>query len=201
MKVTNLYFSSVVFLFLLITFIQLAMLWWIKEFLLRRKRLNAGVILPRFSKILFDVRTSQEERVTVLDRTIWMVRWCDGKGFFCVFWEFCLSRLGGTCEQPIRFEGSEGLLCFKAWAAGSWRKPMFVNWYWRLGNATHHVRGCSTSDNSTSASWPKSNLAEVEIGRTRKKKLADVEIGRTRKKKSWPKSKLAEVDRAHHVLH
>ena len=32
--------------------------------------------------------------------------------------------------------------------------------------------------------WPKSKLAEVEIGRSRKKK------------KSWPKSKLAEVDRA-----
>ena len=46
-------------------------------------------------------------------------------------------------------------------------------------------RGCSTSANSTSASWPKSKLAEVEIGRSR--------IGRTRKK-SWPKSKVAEVD-------
>ena len=43
------------------------------------------------------------------------------------------------------------------------------------------------SQNSTSKNWPKSKLAEVEIGRSR--------IGRTRKK-SWPKSKLAEVDRA-----
>ena len=39
------------------------------------------------------------------------------------------------------------------------------------------------SKNSTFKNWPKSKLAEVEIGRTREKK-------------SWPKSKLAEVDRA-----
>ena len=38
------------------------------------------------------------------------------------------------------------------------------------------------SKNSTLKNWPKSKLAEVEIGRTRKK--------------SWPKTKLAEVDRA-----
>ena len=31
-----------------------------------------------------------------------------------------------------------------------------------------------------SRNWPKSKLAEVEIGRTRKKKLAEVEIGRSR---------------------
>ena len=36
-----------------------------------------------------------------------------------------------------------------------------------------------------SRNWPKSKLAEGEIGRSRKKKLAEVEIGRTRKKKSW----------------
>ena len=39
--------------------------------------------------------------------------------------------------------------------------------------------------------WPKSKLAEVEIGPSRnwpKLKLAEVE------KKNWPKSKLAEVD-------
>ena len=43
------------------------------------------------------------------------------------------------------------------------------------------------SNDSTSRNWPKSKLAEMEIGRSR--------IGRTRKK-SWLKSKLAEVDRA-----
>ena len=60
--------------------------------------------------------------------------------------------------------------------------------------------------------WPKSKLAEVEIGRSRnwpKSKLAEIEIGRSRnwpksnwpnsKKKAgrsrnWPKSKLAEVE-------
>ena len=43
------------------------------------------------------------------------------------------------------------------------------------------LRGPHTlsSQNSTSKNWPKSKLAEVEIGRSRK---------------SWPKSKLAEVD-------
>ena len=49
----------------------------------------------------------------------------------------------------------------------------------------------SRSKNPTSRNWPKSKLAEVEIGRSRKKKkkkLAEVEIGRTRKKK------LAEVE-------
>ena len=44
---------------------------------------------------------------------------------------------------------------------------------------------CSVSvlDNSTSASWPKSNWPKSE--------LAEVEIGRSR---NWPKSKLAEVE-------
>ena len=36
------------------------------------------------------------------------------------------------------------------------------------------------SKNSISKNWPKSKLAEVDIGRTRKKKLAEVEIGRSR---------------------
>ena len=54
------------------------------------------------------------------------------------------------------------------------------------------------SKNSTSKNWPKSKLAEVEIGRSRnwpKSKLAEVELAEV-EKKSWPKSKLAEVDRA-----
>ena len=71
------------------------------------------------------------------------------------------------------------------------------------------LRGCSTSanstsDNSTSASWPKSKLAEVEIGRSRnwpKSKLAEVEINWPKSKligrsRNWPKSKLAEVELA-----
>ena len=44
--------------------------------------------------------------------------------------------------------------------------------------------------------WPKSKLAEVEIGRSRnwpKSKLAEVELAEL-EKKNWPKSKLAEVD-------
>ena len=69
-----------------------------------------------------------------------------------------------------------------------------------------------SSQNSTSKNWPKSKLAEVEIGRSRnwpKSKLAEVEIGRSRnwrksklaeveigRSRNWPKSKLAEVDRA-----
>ena len=66
------------------------------------------------------------------------------------------------------------------------------------------------SQNSTSKNWPKSRLAEVEIGRSRnwpksnwpnskkkswlKSKLAEVELAEL-EKKSWLKSKLAEVDR------
>ena len=44
--------------------------------------------------------------------------------------------------------------------------------------------------------WPKSKLAQVEIGRNRnwpKSKLAEIELAEL-EKKNWPKSKLAEVD-------
>ena len=80
------------------------------------------------------------------------------------------------------------------------------------------LRGPHTlSSIQTSKNWPKSKLAENEIGRKRnwpKSKLAEVEIGRSRidrsrigrnrigrnrKKKSWPKSKVAEVDRARKI--
>ena len=75
-------------------------------------------------------------------------------------------------------------------------RPLFF-WVWAstLGASTLWVAHPLWSKNSTSKHWPKSKLAEVEIGRSRtwpKSKLAEVELAELEKKagrsRNWPKS-------------
>ena len=102
--------------------------------------------------------------------------------------ELEVRRVGGSGRRPL-LESSRGTRGGGLPMNPS--RPIFAFASARDGGCSTSAN--STSDNSTSASWPKSKLAEVEIDRNRnwpKSKLAELE------KNSWPKSKLAEVDRA-----
>ena len=126
-----------------------------------RDRFLCSVLVASFSQ-----NTTVNRRFTIAPRTEWSAKEQGDRGG--IDHEECLKATTSTrnarrecLHVKVRVEETQPAVV-----------PSDKAWHWRR-------RGCSTSasstsDNSTSASWPKSKLAQVEIGRSRK----------------WPKSKL-----------
>ena len=106
------------------------------------------------------------------------------------FWVWASTLRGPTFSRfgPPPFGAPTfGAPTFGAHPSGPQPSGPHFFWVWAstLGASTLWGPHPLWSKNSTSKNWPKSKVAEVEIGRsrigrTRKKKLAEVEIGRSR---------------------